>query len=198
MYRFRLDKNELFDTLENLASIPEIYPNILKFGTLELPPLFTPLIRMVNFLGSQEGLFKRTSDIKALNEIYALLHKPATFYFDDFTKWHPSLYVFAYDGISGETCLEHVHSFYKDHPDISLNRCPTQIIVNCKYNITPHVEHKHQNKSPSETSFHLGHLTENYVGLPYAGILTNLANYASYLGSMDILHHKYFDDIFND
>jgi len=53
--------------------------------------------------------------------------------FERFIEKHPSLYIFAYDGVNEETCLDHIMEFYNVHCDIPRNRWPLGIIVNKKY-----------------------------------------------------------------
>jgi hypothetical protein len=55
--------------------------------------------------------------------------------FDTFISKHPSLFIFAYDGVQYETCLGHIAEFYEKNPDVPLNRYPLNIIVNKKYMI---------------------------------------------------------------
>lgn len=84
-----LDKKQLFDSLENLASIPQLDKNIFTTG-------------------------------------------PLTKNFEEYIISWPSLFIFAFDGISLETCLEHMKNFYSTH-QIFPNRMPRAIVVNRKY-----------------------------------------------------------------
>jgi hypothetical protein len=64
-----LDKKQLFDSLENLASIPQLNKEIFTTNPLTKP-------------------------------------------FDEYVISWPSLFIFAFDGMSGETCLKHMKDFY--------------------------------------------------------------------------------------
>lgn len=97
-----------------------------------------------------------------------------------FLEHHASLYVFAYDGISGEKCLAYLNEFYSSHPEIPFRRYPKGIIVNRKYMIrffrnetlttTRHL-------IPKDTFFPM-QLEESLRGYPFIQLLNDLSSYA--------------------
>jgi hypothetical protein len=112
-----------------------------------------------------------------------------------FLEHHPSLYVFSYEGISGETCLAHVNDFYSSHPNIPLLRYPKGIVVNRKYMIrffrsetrtsTGHI-------IPKDTFFLMA-LEEALRGYPFVQLFNDLSSYADWLNHMDVSIHPYFN-----
>ncbi|MEA1052694.1 DUF6602 domain-containing protein [Lamprobacter modestohalophilus] len=112
----RFDENEkTFVTAESVAGA------ITVKSSLNQAALIDALVNLASIPEPSSGAF----DFKSL--------KPSSK--DAFLEHHPSLYVFAYEGISGETCLAHVNDFYSSHPDIPLRRYPKGIVVNQKYMI---------------------------------------------------------------
>ena len=55
--------------------------------------------------------------------------------FSAFVEVHPTLCVFAYDGVQADSCLEHVTDFYRRHPEIPRYRYALHVIVNSRYTI---------------------------------------------------------------
>lgn len=62
----------------------------------------------------------------------------------------PSLYLFAFDAISKETCIDHVHTFYQENNHIPFNRRPRAIIVNKKFAIA---QMNYEDETPPGTTF---------------------------------------------
>ncbi|MDB5034647.1 MAG: hypothetical protein JWQ98_1888 [Chlorobi bacterium] len=114
--------------------------------------------------------------------------------FDKFIKSHPSLYIFAYDGIQLETCLGHVQNFYATHPDIPLNRYPKGIFVNCQYMIT---FQQNVNKTlagviiPSRT-FYGASLDKTIIGYPLISLINDVCQYTTWLPVLTITFSSYF------
>lgn len=112
-----------------------------------------------------------------------------------FLESHPSRYVFAYEGVSGETCLSHVVEFYKSRPDIPRRGYPQGIIVNRKYMIK---FFRNEGRSsagdviPKDT-FYLMPLPEQLRGYPFVALLNDLSSYADWLNHMDVSIHLYFN-----
>ncbi len=112
-----------------------------------------------------------------------------------FLERHPSLYVFAYEGISGETCLAHVNAFYSNHPNIPYRRYPKGIVVNRKYMIRFFRSETRASTGcviPKDT-FYLMPLEEDLRGFPFVQLLNDLSSYADWLNHMDVSIHPYFN-----
>jgi hypothetical protein len=115
-----------------------------------------------------------------------------------FLDFHPSLYVFAYEGIGGETCLAHINEFYRNHPEISHRKYPKGIVVNRKYMIK---YYKTETRTSSgdvipKDSFHLMPLEDNMRGYPFVHILNDLSSYIDWLNQMGVSIHPYFNSGF--
>lgn len=74
------------------------------------------------------------------------LTKPVNLYVQ---TW-PSLYLFAFDSISKEACIEHVNSFYQENNHIPFNRRPRAIITNKKFIIA---QMNYEDETPPGTIF---------------------------------------------
>ncbi|MFU2035873.1 DUF6602 domain-containing protein [Bordetella avium] len=114
---------------------------------------------------------------------------------EGFLELHPSLYVFAYDGISGEKCLSYVNEFYSSHPEIPLRRYPKGIIVNRQYMIR-----FFRNEQLSSTgyrihkdTFFLMQVEGSLRGYPFIQILNDLSSYADWLNHMNVSVYQYFN-----
>lgn len=112
-----------------------------------------------------------------------------------FLEMHPSLYVFAYEGINGEACLTHVKDFYSEHPEIPYRRYPKGIIVNRKYMIS--FFRKETVTSTGQLlpkdSFSLMPLEDALRGYPFVRLLNDLSSYSDWLNHMDVSIHHYFN-----
>ncbi|NJO80412.1 MAG: hypothetical protein HC827_19155 [Cyanobacteria bacterium RM1_2_2] len=115
--------------------------------------------------------------------------------FDTFISKHPSLFIFAYDGVQYETCLDHIADFYNSNPNIPLNRYPLNIIVNKKYMIK-------FVRQPGKTidgdnvpgsSFYPSILQASTVGWPFIHMIDDITSYVSWLPYMDTEMHHYFN-----
>lgn len=112
-----------------------------------------------------------------------------------FLEHHPSLYVFAYDGISGEKCLTNVNEFYSSRPEIPFRRYPKGIIVNRKYMIRffRNARRSSTGQDIHKDAFFLMQLEEPLRGYPYLQLLNDLSSYADWLNHMDVSIHPYFN-----
>lgn len=112
-----------------------------------------------------------------------------------FLERHPSLYVFAYDGIAGEKCLTYVNEFYSSRPAIPFRRYPKGIIVNRKYMIRffRNEERSTTGQAIHKDSFFLMQVDESLRGYPYIQLLNDLSSYADWLNHMDVSIHPYFN-----
>jgi len=112
-----------------------------------------------------------------------------------FLEHHPSHYVFAYDGINGQLCLQYVEEFYKKHPEIPLRKYPKGIVVNQKYMIRffrNETTTSSGNVVPKDT-FYLMQLEAPLRGYPFVQLLNDLSSYADWLNHMDVSIHPYFN-----
>lgn len=115
--------------------------------------------------------------------------------FTAFVDRHPTLCVFAYDGVQADTCLEHVVNFYQSHPEIPKNRCALYVIVNGKYAIlycrtavtitTGYVA------QPGE--LFLMRLEHQMRGYPFIAMLNAISSYTDWLPFIYIDIFRYFD-----
>lgn len=147
-----LTSNELIDALGNIASIPQIDNDILKFKFLSPNP------------------------------------------FADFIKYNPSFYVFAYDGVSLDTALLTIETFYREN-SVPLNRRPCGIIVNKKYYIrcTPDESHTLGGDITPPYFFHGVNLIPEIQGTPFFHIFNCINYYSEWLSKMSIDYIKYFN-----
>lgn len=148
-----LNKKELIDCLENLASIPQINKEVIKFK------------------------FIKESII------------------DDFIKYHPTLFIFAFKGASLENTMKTLEEFYKNK-EIPFNRYPTMIIVNERYYIsfTPNKTNKVGGGNIPSYIFNPVKLDETICGIPFFNLLNSLSEYQDWLSKMTIDYKVYFND----
>ncbi len=116
-----------------------------------------------------------------------------------FLERHPSYFIFAYDGIRGETCIELVKKFYQNNQHIPSRRFPCSIILNKKYIISylksdTRVQSGH---IVPKNTFYLQTLDEANRGYPFVNMLNHLLSYADWLNYMSITFHNYFNEGFN-
>ena len=151
-----LTKGELFNALENLATIPQCSRSVLDLGPL-----------------------------KQSVETYL-------------QSW-PSLFIFAYDGMSLETCLGHLSTFYSMNA-IAFNRIPRAIIVNKKYIIFfPHYEYQNP-PATSPVDFSLirgGNVTDETRGSPLFWLICEISKGLSWLDGMYLNYSDYYDTAFS-
>lgn len=147
-----LDKDAIYDSLANLASVPQIEQRVLSFKFLQPNP------------------------------------------FSEFIAAHPSLFVFAYDGVSMEVCTEHMKKFIEEHPDIPNNRYPLAVIVNKRYMI------KYERKASvtklgvavDPNTFLSVPLVPSTQGYPLVTIISAISAYTDWLPFMTINNELYF------
>lgn len=115
--------------------------------------------------------------------------------FAAFIEKHPSLYVFAYKGISLESCLDAVCAFYQTQTEIPRNRFPLGIIVNREYFIKycrNDVRTTTGAVIPAGTFFPM-QLEGNMWGYVFIDILNSISSYTDWLPYMRVDIHRYFN-----
>lgn len=151
-----LSRDELFDSLGNIASIPQPSAEVVQPG---------------------------------------LLGKP----FLDYQTCMPSSFVFAFDGMSLETCLKHVRDYYKANPT-PINRIPRSIIVNAKYGIRclPYKDGKifAWDSAFDESRLEGVECSEDTEGFPIFWMLTELTKGVTWLDGTVINFEPYFEEAY--
>lgn len=114
--------------------------------------------------------------------------------FARFTLMHPSLYVFAYEGMAVNTCLEHVTEYYATHPDIPKNRYASGIIVNGKYLVRYcKAPASMANGQPIPGNTFVGQpFYPTDAGYPFTFYLNDLTAYVTWLPYMNVNLTHYF------
>ena len=160
-----LNKNELYNSLLNLASIPQLGSNCLTIN---------PIVSYLDGVGIQ----------KSKEELFAC-----------FTYYYPCCFIFAYDGIELKTIMQHLDSFYKEHPEINENRYPIRIIVLGKYMISYYKNDEMTVVGTViEKGVFRGYKTEgNIRGLPLAHMLHELSVYLEWMPYLTINVKDYFN-----
>jgi hypothetical protein len=152
-----LDKDAIHDCLGNLASVPQLSSDVLKFKLL----------------------------------------KPTAF--QEFSNNHPAFYVFAFDGVSAETCIKHVLEFYNNNQYININRMPIGITINKRYYIrfSPHESFVTTGMDivPPRT-FHASVLEDKIRGYPLAQIVNRITDYTDWLPFMTVHNNVYLADAY--
>jgi len=123
-----------------------------------------------------------------------LLTKPVTEYV---LSW-PSNFVFAFDGISRETCLQHLNEFYTTH-SVPFNRIPRAIVVNRKYIIA--FRHYNVPNATIVTAFNPAHIqasttTEAHRGAPLFWLMHELAKGLTWLSDMYLDYAVYYNEAY--
>jgi hypothetical protein len=148
-----LTKESIRDALANLASIPQLHPEILTFKAL----------------------------------------KPNAF--NEYSKAHPRLLVFAFGGVTCQTAIGHIEEFYRANPSIPVNRKPAFIVVNGEYSI----QHSNAESTTFDgttipaNQFYGVALPKEYHGYPLAGLINSISSCLGWLPYMDLNAHKYFN-----
>ena len=150
-----LTKGELFNALDNLASIPQCDETVIGLSPLK----------------------------KSVTE-YVL-------------SW-PSLFIFAYDGMSAETCIKHMSDYYSLNK-VAFNRIPRSIIVNCKYQIA-HL-HYEVPQATADTGFDptqlkVGRADEDRKGAPLFWLMHEIAKGLSWLDGMYLDYGAYYREAY--
>ena len=123
-----------------------------------------------------------------------LLTKPVT----EFVLSWPSTFVFAFDGVSLETCLLHINEFYTTH-SVPFNRIPRAIIVNRKYIIVfLHYDVPGANIATVLNPAHLraSAATEPTRGAPLFWLMHELAKGVTWLSDMYLDYAVYYDEAY--
>ena len=157
-----LDKDALFDCLDNFASIPQFKECVVKFPLVERPVSFINYAR--------------------------------------FTYNYPRCFIFAYDGLSPETLLEHISEYLRTKPPLPGNRFPKLIVVNRKSTIYPPFEGVGKTLDGRDippNHFLSDNLTPEMYGYPFTYILHELSKYLTWLPHLQLDFSQYFLENFN-
>lgn len=106
---------------------------------------------------------------------------------------HPTLWIFAYEGLSSRACLEHLQSFLDGRQIDASTRGRICVVVNRKYTISYHV-----NESTAEggiigaNTFHVSNVEGDDRGYPLARLTNNIGSYMDWLGFMSFSFAPYF------
>ena len=110
----------------------------------------------------------------------------------------PSLFIFAYDGMSLETCMGHLSTFYSTHT-VAFNRIPRAIVVNKQYLIFfPHYEYPNPPAtSPVDFSFiKASKVTNETRGYPLFWLMAEVSKGLSWLDGLYLNYAGYFEAAF--
>ncbi|MCE3278900.1 MAG: hypothetical protein K0S44_1091 [Bacteroidetes bacterium] len=116
----------------------------------------------------------------------------------EFMKSHPTLVVFAYDGISSTSLDDSMINFYTRNPTIPMNRRPHYIIVNGKYFF-----HRLTAESKSIDGVLLKadtwtkvELTKELQGIPLSRLIHDVNSYNTFLSCMSLHFHEYLNETY--
>jgi hypothetical protein len=110
-----------------------------------------------------------------------------------FKAAHPTLWVFAYKGLSSGTCLEHLRSFLDNRQIDANTRGRICIVVNRKYTISYHVnESTAEGGTIDANTFHASKDEGDDRGYPLARLTNNISSYMNWLGHMSFGFAPYF------
>lgn len=111
----------------------------------------------------------------------------------------PSLFIFAYDGISQEKCIEHMIDYYSSNK-VTFNRIPRSIIVNGKYQIV----HLHYNvpQASADTCFDRNNLkaasiSEDKKGAPLFWLMCEITKGLTWLDNMYLDYSVYYREAYS-
>lgn len=147
----RLDGDALVNALDNLASIPQLSPDVLS-------------LRM--------------------------LHEDSL---DVFLSNHPSTYLYAFDGMNSDTCLDRLKDYFDAHPDYPINRVPREIVVHEQYSITFNndIAMAKDGTVLPPRSFWPTPLDHHHRGFPLTRIVNHLYSYISWMPFLEVAFHRY-------
>ena len=119
--------------------------------------------------------------------------------FEIFSRNHPALYVFAFDGLSVDTLVEHIMTFYKENPNLPLNRVPIGIIVNRKFFVRfspfePFITST--GESVPAGNFHKSIMEDHMRGYPLVQIVNRITDYVDWLPFMTLHNEVYLGRAF--
>ena len=123
-----------------------------------------------------------------------LLTRPVSEYL---LSW-PSSFIFAFDGVSMESCVSSICDHYSNTP-APFNRIPRAVIVNNKYMIRylhydiPNATHE---TKFDPTHLKLSNLTEEQRGAPLLWLMAELAKGITWLDGMNINYSAYFSEAY--
>lgn len=124
----------------------------------------------------------------------SLLGKPVCEYI---LSW-PASFIFVYEGVSLETCLEHLRNFCNAN-QVSFNRIPRAIVVNGKY-IIAFLHDETQNASTQmlfqESCLRFGSPLPESRGYPLFWMMIELAKGLSWLNGMYLNYSRYYEEAF--
>jgi hypothetical protein len=168
----------------------------------EYQKTFTPIENVVSAISVKSNLssaelinsLENLASIPQMNREILIFKAVPKNYFDLFIENHPSLYVFAYDGVSPETALQTLERFYNEN-HVAANRRPAGIIVNKKYYIRiDGVANNRFSGTPIQPKkYYADLLTEKSSGIPFLYLLNNISAYNGWLSFMTINNTKYFN-----
>jgi hypothetical protein len=117
--------------------------------------------------------------------------------FGSFVERHPTLYVFAYDGLTLDTCVGHIEAFYASHPEIPVNRYAFYVVVNgqyviqyCRTDVTTNTGYVA--KAGTFLPMQLDNDKREYLGYPFIGMLHQISSYTDWLPFIHIHIDRYF------
>lgn len=114
--------------------------------------------------------------------------------FPTFISDHPSMFVFAYDGVSLETCTSHIQDYLNEHPNTPANRLPLAVIVNKEYFVK--LEKKasltRQGVQIAPNTILSVPLVRETQGYPFVQIVSAISAYADWLPLMNLRNDLYF------
>jgi hypothetical protein len=113
---------------------------------------------------------------------------------EEFISKHPSLFIYAFDGVSMEKCLTHINAYYSGRK-IPKNRYPIEIVIHGKYSIKfmsqegmtldgTHIE---------AGKFYGAKLPSDYTGYPLASIINRIYSYVDWMPYLRIDYYKYIN-----
>lgn len=117
---------------------------------------------------------------------------------NDFVKSHPSLVVFAYDGITSANLDISIINFYRKNPSIPMNRRPHFIIVNGKYFFQRLLIDTPSVNGPvlRADTWTKVDLSEDLKGVPLSRLIHDVNSYNTYLSRMSLNFHEYLNDTY--
>jgi hypothetical protein len=118
---------------------------------------------------------------------------------DAFLLRHPATFLFAFDGVSSDSCVKSLEEFLRENPDFPRNRFPQQIVVHGKY-IIAYARDAYVTKRgvtcPAD-SFVTAPIVREDRGLQLARIIQYIHSYLNLMSYLNIDLQKYIDSAYN-
>jgi hypothetical protein len=166
-------------------------------NTFTIAESVVSVISLKSFLNKKE-LLDSLSNLASIPQLskdaisFRILLSVAT---ADFTSKHPSLFIYAFDGIKMDTCLKHIENFYNINPEVPKNRYPLEVVVHGKYSI------KYMPKGGITIDgtqipagiFYGAELPPNFSGYPIASIISYIYSYVDWMPYINIEFQKYIN-----